>query len=120
MLELFDSELGRVENLLTRAPQTALHEAIRTVPLEIFGELLLAVPEATLFGVDSWKKSIRLWTGFAFLPQRRPPAASGEITYGKTSLTLDHLAGLADGWRLTDVEWTPSDPLQVIVALEPT
>jgi hypothetical protein len=283
MFELFASELARVENLLARAPQTPLHEALRTVPLEIFSELLLAVPnhlpalaarlptmaseevqrnwtgnhgpvlmnqslafvrtllalwgrrshrgieqaqvldfgcgwgrllrlllhavpEAALFGVDSWDQSIRLcqesglrchlavsdevpdrlpfagpfdvifafsvfthlnqatartvlrtlrqsirkdgllcltirpveyWTqlgledaatyadrhrqtGFAFLPQNRPPAANGEVTYGKTSLTLDHLAGLADGWRLTDVEWTPSDPMQVIVALEPT
>lgn len=283
MLELFSKELDRVENLLQRAPETPLHEALRNVPLEIFGELLLAVPnhlpalaarlpamaseevqrnwtgnhgrllmnqslafvrtllalwgrrsdrgieraqvldfgcgwgrllrlllhavpETALFGVDSWERSIRLcresglrchlavsdevpgrlpfagpfdvifafsvfthlseatartvlrtmrqsirgngllcltirpveyWmqaepengaiyadrhrqTGFAFLPQNRPPAANGEVTYGKTSLTLDHLAGLADGWRLTDVEWTGHDPLQVIVALEPT
>ena len=283
MLELFSAELARVDRLLAQAPETPLPEALRNVPLEIFGELLLdppahlpalaarlpamaseevqrnwtgnhgrvlmsqslafvrtllalwgrrshraieqaqvldfgcgwgrllrlllhAVPETSLFGVDSWQKSIRLcqesgirchlavsdevpdrlpfagpfdvifafsvfthlneatartvlrtmrqsirengllcltirpveyWmqaepeagatyadrhrqTGFAFLPQNRPPAANGEVTYGKASLTLDHLAGLADGWRLTDVEWTPFDPLQVIVALEPT
>jgi hypothetical protein len=283
MFELFRSELDHVEALLTRAPQTPLHEALHTVPLEIFSELLLvvpdhlpalaarlpamaseevqrnwtgnhgrvlmsqslafvrtmlalwgrrshraiehaqvldfgcgwgrllrlllhAVPEAALFGVDSWDKSIRLcqesglrchlavsdevpdrlpfagpfdvifafsvfthlseatartvlrtlrqsirgdgllcltirpveyWmqsgledsatytdrhrqTGFAFRPQKKRRAANGEISYGDTSLALDHLAGLADGWRLTDVEWTPSDPMQVIVALEPT
>lgn len=283
MLEIFRSELDRADRLLASAPETPLSDALRAVPLEIFAELLLGVPdhlpalaarlpamaseevqrnwtgnhgrvlmnqslafvrtllalwgrrggrgleqaeildfgcgwgrllrlllhvvpEQALFGVDSWRKSIRLcresglrchlavsdelpatlpfagpfdmvfafsvfthlseltartilqtlrrcirddgllcltirpveyWmqaglddgatyadrhrqTGFAFLPQRRPPAAGGEVTYGRTSLTLEHLADLASGWRLTHVEWTPCDPLQVIVALEPT
>ena len=58
--------------------------------------------------------------GFAFLPHRRTPTAAGDISYGDTSLTLDHLQRLAPDWRIVQVEWTGHDPLQVIVALQPT
>ncbi|MFM8415213.1 MAG: class I SAM-dependent methyltransferase [Planctomycetota bacterium] len=59
-------------------------------------------------------------TGFAFAPHQRRPAADGDITYGDTSLTLGALERLAPGWRISRVEWTGHDPLQVIVALVPT
>lgn len=59
--------------------------------------------------------------GFAFLPHRkRKPTAAGDFSYGDTSLSLEHLQRLAPDWRIVRVEWTDHDPLQVIVALQPT
>lgn len=57
--------------------------------------------------------------GFAFLPHTNRESINGEITYGDTSMTLDYLAGLAEGWSIVEVEWNPCDTLQVVVALAP-
>lgn len=57
--------------------------------------------------------------GFAFLPHANREPVAGEITYGDTSMTLDHLAMLAEGWTIAEVEWNPCDPLQVVVGLVP-
>lgn len=59
-------------------------------------------------------------SGFAFVPHANRTPVEGEITYGDTSMTLEHLERLAAGWRITGVEWNPCDPLQVIVAMRPT
>ncbi|MEI7782660.1 MAG: hypothetical protein WCJ18_12150, partial [Planctomycetota bacterium] len=58
-------------------------------------------------------------TGFAFIPHRNRELIEGEVTYGDTSMTLEYLEGLATGWRISEVAWTPCDPLQVIVAMRP-
>ena len=58
--------------------------------------------------------------GFVFLPHANREPVEGQITYGDTSMTLEHLSALADGWTITDVDWNPCDPLQVVVALEPS
>lgn len=283
MLELFAKELSRIDRRLAAEPDLSLPDAMRTVPLEVFGELLLgppphlpalaarlpsmatkevqrnwtgnhgpalmhqsvafvrtllglwgrhsgrrldeasildfgcgwgrllrllmhAVPASSLHGVDSWDESIRLcresglscplavsdevpasipfpgpfdlifsfsvfthlseltartvlatlrrsirqdgllcltirpveyWlerggaeckalaarhreAGFAFVPHGRPKVDGGDISYGDTSLTIEYLERLAPDWRISQVEWTGHDPLQVIVALVPT
>lgn len=58
--------------------------------------------------------------GFAFLPHAEREPIEGEITYGDTSMTLEHLATLAEGWKIAEVEWNSSDQLQVLVALVPS
>lgn len=58
--------------------------------------------------------------GFAFLPHAEREPVEGEITYGDTSMTIEHLATLAEGWKIAEVEWNPCDPLQVLVALLPS
>lgn len=58
--------------------------------------------------------------GFAFLPHANREPVDGEITYGDTSMTIEHLATLAEGWTIAEVEWNPCDPLQVVVALAPS
>lgn len=58
--------------------------------------------------------------GFAFVPHPKRRPIDGEITYGDTSMTLDRLATIASGWTITDVEWNPCDPLQVVVVLVPS
>lgn len=58
--------------------------------------------------------------GFAFLPHESRKPIEGEITYGDTSMSLDQLATLAEGWTIAEVEWNPCDPLQVVVALVPS
>jgi SAM-dependent methyltransferase len=57
--------------------------------------------------------------GFAFLPHANREPIEGEITYGDTSMTLDALARLAEGWTIAEVDWNPCDPLQVVVGLVP-
>jgi SAM-dependent methyltransferase len=58
--------------------------------------------------------------GFVFLPHESRKPIEGEITYGDTSMSLDQLATLAEGWTIAEVEWNPCDPLQVVVALVPS
>ncbi len=58
-------------------------------------------------------------SGFAFMPHTNREPVEGEITYGDTSMTLEHLAKLAGGWRIADIEWNACDPLQIVVALVP-
>lgn len=57
--------------------------------------------------------------GFAFLPHAGREPIEGEIIYGDTSMSLDYLARLAEGWTIAGVEWNPCDALQVVVALTP-
>ena len=56
--------------------------------------------------------------GFVFMPHKGEKI-EGEIIYGDTSMTLDHLAALASGWSIAGVEWNACDPLQLVVALVP-
>ena len=58
--------------------------------------------------------------GFVFLPHESRKPIEGEITYGDTSMSLDQLATLAEGWTIAEVEWNPCDPLQVVVAIVPS
>ncbi len=57
-------------------------------------------------------------TGFAFASHQRDEAAGG-ATYGDTSMTLDHLAVLAAGWRIDGYDRHEVDPMQQIVFLTP-
>jgi SAM-dependent methyltransferase len=57
--------------------------------------------------------------GFAFLPHANREPIEGEVTYGDTSMSLDYLARLAEGWTIVEVEWNPCDPVQVVVGLAP-
>ncbi|MEY3206086.1 MAG: hypothetical protein RLZZ21_2417 [Planctomycetota bacterium] len=79
MLELFAHELAAVERRLAHDPLVSLSEAMRRIPLEVFGELCLSVPDTLesirsrllrlmlkfapadgLHGVDPWHRSIDL------------------------------------------------------------
>lgn len=68
MLELFAHELAAVERRLAHDPLVSLSEAMRRIPLEVFGELCLSVPD-TLESIRSRLPAMasdevqRNWTG---------------------------------------------------------
>ena len=72
------------------------------------------LPDATLAEM----RRLHERRGIAYLPHRRPPGPDGEVHYGDTSMSLEHLASLP-GWRLAAIDRQLGDPLQPIAYLRP-
>ena len=56
--------------------------------------------------------------GFVFVPHERE-AVDGDITYGDTSMSLDYLASIAEGWKISGYDRSIFDENQIIVFLRP-
>ena len=56
-------------------------------------------------------------TGYAFVPHNRPPI-EGIVTYGDTSMTVEHAEWLAAPLRLIALEWSAVDALQLVLVFE--
>jgi len=54
--------------------------------------------------------------GFAFFPHVREKV-DGDITYGEASMSLEYLVKKCPGLRLSGIEWSGTDPMQIIVIL---
>ena len=56
--------------------------------------------------------------GFAFRPHPRAPI-DGEATFGDTSMSLEYIRQRYPQWKITWVDWTMNDVLQILVFLRP-
>jgi SAM-dependent methyltransferase len=54
--------------------------------------------------------------GFAFIPHHRD-AVDGDITYGDTSMTLDYLVSIADGFEFASLDRSGDDEMQRYIYL---
>jgi SAM-dependent methyltransferase len=57
-------------------------------------------------------------TGFAFIPQDRPPI-NGEITFGDTSISFGYFHAHFPQWKLARVDYNLIDVYQVILSFQP-
>ena len=54
--------------------------------------------------------------GFAFAPHRGEKI-EGDVTYGDTSMTLEYLSSASSKLRVSALEWSATDPYQLIVLM---
>lgn len=58
-------------------------------------------------------------SGFAFLPHQREPV-DGDITYGDTSMTIEYLDSVLEGWEISRLDRSINDAYQRYVFLRAT
>jgi SAM-dependent methyltransferase len=69
--------------------------------------------EAFFEAVENAHRSV----GFAFIPHQRE-AVDGDITYGDTSMTLDYLLSVADGFTFASMDRSGDDEMQRYIYLK--
>ena len=55
--------------------------------------------------------------GYVFAPHDLPPV-DGIVTYGDTSMKVEHACRLAAPLQLIALEWAPVDSLQLVLVVE--
>lgn len=104
----------------TAAALAALHEIIKSG-----GLLVITVRPVEYWDIqkglsDSERLSLKsqhLNTGFAFLPHSYS-TIDGDVTYGDTSMSLQHIERSFPDWRIVGHESTLDDPYQRIVYMQ--
>lgn len=81
-------------------------------PVEYWRMVYTTFTEADLADVESRHHD----KGFAFIPHNRQPI-DGDVTYGDTSMTLDWLGSIIDGWQIAATDRNIDDPVQRYVYL---
>lgn len=84
-------------------------------PIEYWRAVYRDETEAFFEAVERAHRSV----GFAFVPHHRD-AIDGDITYGDTSMTLDYLLSVANGFELASTDRSGDDEMQRYVYLKAT
>ncbi len=103
--------------------------ALRTLRRKIksTGRLVLTIRPADFWsslshlgdGVHADLAAVSAEKGVTFLPLPGLMPIEGIVTYGDTSMSLDYLQSIAEGWNVDGAKWTKLDHLQTVVYLTP-